>query len=338
MTWRLAGLSLTTIARIPLKHETSVAAHPWTNNLRSLLEPRREMKVRSFSGLTFKSDFAAHLFGQFGRDHEAEPGAAEAPAGRSFRLHKRLKQAPLRLDWNSNPGVDDLEPHQHVVGRVLRSGGPDGHLAALGELDRIRHQVVENLAQPALIAAQTGRHIYVHIQRKLDPFGASGRGKGIDQSFRQFDEVEVELLQHNPAGREFREVEYVVDDRQQQLAAGSNDLSQAALLGSQIGTRQQLAGADDSGQRSPNLVAHAGQEIRSQTGRFEGKVAHPIARAIGLFLGALAAGDIDQHPFVVSDLACRVVNGARTLLAPDDAAVAPAHLHLEVLARLPLFR
>src|SRR5580704_10905198 len=214
------------------------------------------MKVRSLSGLTFKSDFAAHLFGQFRRDHEAEPGAAEAPAGGSFRLHKRLKQAPLRSYWNSNSRVDDLEPYQYVVGGVFRPGGPNGYLTALGELDRIRHQVVQNLAQPALIAAQTGRHMYVRMQRELDPFGASGRRKGINQSFRQLDEIEVELLQNELAGREFRAVEYVVDHRQQQLAARSNDLSQTALLGSQIGTRQQLAGADNSGELGPNLVAH----------------------------------------------------------------------------------
>ena len=78
-------------------------------------------------------------------------------------------------------------------------------------------------------------------------------------------------------------------------------------------------------------MAHAGQEVRSQPSCFQRNVAHLIARAIGLFLGALAVGDIHQHPLVVFDLARRVVNGARTLLARDDAAVAPAYPHFEVL-------
>ncbi len=80
------------------------------------------MKARSFSGLTFESDFAAHLFGQFGRDDEAESGSAEAPAGRSFRLNERLKQARLRLKGNSNSGVDDLEADKHIVSRVCHAG------------------------------------------------------------------------------------------------------------------------------------------------------------------------------------------------------------------------
>ena len=94
--------------------------------------------------------------------------------------------------------------------------------------------------------------------------------------------------------------------------------------------RQQLAGADDPDQRGPNLVAHAGQEFRAQARRFKRKVANLVARAIGLFFGALAAGDIHQHSFVVQNLAGRVVNRARTLLAPDDAAVRAAQLHRKV--------
>src|ERR1700722_5928014 len=64
------------------------------NNLGALFEARGEMKVRSFSRLAFESNLAPHLLDQFGRNHEAEPGAAEAAAGRSLRLDKRLEKAP----------------------------------------------------------------------------------------------------------------------------------------------------------------------------------------------------------------------------------------------------
>ena len=231
------------------------------------------MKVRARAGRAFKSDFAAHLFQQFGRDDEAEAGAAEAPAGRAFRLHERLKQAPLRRERNSNSSVDDLEPHQHAVAIFVHARGPDGYLAAVRELDRIAHQVVEDLAQPALIALQAGRQIWIEMQRELDIFGARGAANESIRHFRQLDDVKIELLQHDPARREFREVEDVVDDRQQQLAARSNDLSKPALLKSQHRVRQQLAGADDPDQRGPNLVAHAGQEFRAQARRFEREVA-----------------------------------------------------------------
>ena len=82
------------------------------------------MKVRALAGRAFKSDFAAHLFQQFGRDDQAEAGAAEAPAGRALRLHERLKQAPLRLVRNSNSSVGDLEPHQHVVAIFVHFARP----------------------------------------------------------------------------------------------------------------------------------------------------------------------------------------------------------------------
>jgi hypothetical protein len=52
----------------------------------------------------------------------------------------------------------------------------------------------------------------------------------VDQVFGQLDQVEVDLLELDPARREFRKIKYVVDDRQQQLAARSNRFRLAALL------------------------------------------------------------------------------------------------------------
>src|SRR5260370_14409457 len=99
------------------------------NDRRALFEARREMKVGAEPGRAFKSDFAAHLFGQPGGDHKAEPGAAEAPAARSMRLDKRLKQAAPRFVRNSNPGVCDLEAHQRIASYALHDAGADVHLA-----------------------------------------------------------------------------------------------------------------------------------------------------------------------------------------------------------------
>ena len=203
------------------------------NNLGALFEARSEIKVRSFSRLTFETDFASHLLDQLGRNHETEPGAAEAPAGGSFRLDKRLEQASLRLERNSDSRVYHLETYNYVVSRVFHFRSADRHVASFGELDRICHQVVKNLAQPIRISAQSGRHIGVDIQRKLDTLGVSGDAEGIDQCLGQLNQIKIEPLEHDSACREFREVQDVVDDREQQLAARSNDLDQAALFGSQ---------------------------------------------------------------------------------------------------------
>src|SRR5258708_1797370 len=124
------------------------------------------MEVRSLSRLAFKSDLASHLFAQLGRDHQAESGTAEAAASRSFGLDKRLKQTVLYLERNPDPGIDDLEPQHHVAGRVVHTPCPNDYVAPFRELDRIRHKIVKNLAQPVRIALQSRRQIYVHVQGK----------------------------------------------------------------------------------------------------------------------------------------------------------------------------
>src|SRR5580704_1239723 len=168
------------------------------------------------------------------------------------------------------------------------------------------------------------------MQRNLDPLRRRLHRERIDQNLRQLDQVEFDFLELDLARSKLRKIEYVVDDRQQQLAARSNRLHLAALLAAQLGQQQQFSGPNYSGQRRSNLVAHVGQKIRSQTRRFQRQVAHSIARPASFVFSPLAAVDIDQHSFVMPYLARLVVNRAGAFLAPDRLAVEPAYLHLEV--------
>ena len=62
------------------------------------------------------------------------------------------------------------------------------------------------------------------------------------------------------AGLDLREVEDVVDDRQQGIAGGADRVGVVALLDGQLGVGHQAAHADDRVHRRADLVAHRRQE------------------------------------------------------------------------------
>ena len=67
-------------------------------------------------------------------------------------------------------------------------------------------------------------------------------------------------LQLEPPGLDLGEVEDVVDDAQQRVAARADDLGELALLGGQLGVEQQAGHADDGVHRRADLVAHRREE------------------------------------------------------------------------------
>ena len=94
--------------------------------------------------------------------------------------------------------------------------------------------------------------------------GPSRRPARSTRSSADFDAVaQVEGLR-SPApclpASILREVEDVVDDRQQRVAAVADGLGEVALLGVQRRVQQQAAHADDGVHRRADLVAHRGQE------------------------------------------------------------------------------
>jgi hypothetical protein len=72
--------------------------------------------------------------------------------------------------------------------------------------------------------------------------------------------VERAALEVEPAGLDLREVEDVVDDGEERVPAGADDLGQVPLLGGQLGVEQELGHADDRVHRRADLVAHGGEE------------------------------------------------------------------------------
>src|SRR5262249_12809650 len=101
-------------------------------------------------------DLAAEQRRELAADGEAEARAAIAPAGARIGLLEGLEDQFLLVAGNADAGVRDVkadDARRLVEDTVLRIpptlGGEyaQAHAAALGELERIRQQVLENLLQ-----------------------------------------------------------------------------------------------------------------------------------------------------------------------------------------------
>ena len=132
-----------------------------------------------------------------------------------MKASKRL--VDLVLD-DPDAGVGDahLEVRAAVGPRGRR--GPDEHLTGLGELHRVRAEVREHLREPGRVAAKDLGHVGVAGDDQLEALGPGCLAEHAGDLVEDRPHLEVEPLELQLAGLDLREVEDVVDDREQGAA------------------------------------------------------------------------------------------------------------------------
>ena len=121
----------------------------------------------------------------------------------------------------------------HQRRRVARAGRRDAathDLALVGELDRVADQVDQHLAQPRGVAAHQRRDLGTDRRRQLEALRVRRSASRSQTPSTSLAQVEVDALELELAGLDLREVEDVVDDRQQRLARAADRLGVLALL------------------------------------------------------------------------------------------------------------
>ena len=208
------------------------------------------------------ADPPAHQLGQPLADRQTQTGAAVAARGRGVDLAERLEQAvePVRRD--ADAGVADREGQLVKGSRVLDTvrAHREHDLAPLGELHRVREQVQEDLAQARHVADDGGGSAVAEQIGQVEALlGGPGRHE-VERPLDALAQIERLRLQLEPPGLDLREVEDVVDDGQERVAALADDLRVLALLVGQRGVQEQPAHPDHGVHRRPDLVAHRRQE------------------------------------------------------------------------------
>ena len=131
----------------------------------------------------------------------------------------------------------------------------------LSKFDGVAHEVHEDLAQPAWIAAQPEGHLVMNQRRQFQVFGAGAFGEEFEGVLNRFGHVEVLHFKSQFARLDPGEIEDVIDDREQGFGAAADGFGKVALFGSEMGLQQQIGHADDAIHGRADFVAHHGQKL-----------------------------------------------------------------------------
>ena len=139
-------------------------------------------------------------------DHEPEAGARDRAAGGRRRPVEAGEQLADLLVRDADSGVGDLEAKRAVA--VARR---QCHRAAgRRELERVRDEVVEHLAEPVGVGLERQRA--VDVEHELDSLLGGGRPGRFDCRCRQLREVGFHRIELEPVGLDLRDEQEVLHD------------------------------------------------------------------------------------------------------------------------------
>ena len=156
-------------------------------------------------------------------------------------------------------------------------------MPAFGELEGIAGQVEQALAQTHHVTAQPGGH-GIGIDTDVETLGIGRIGQQRTHMVQHRRQCKITLLQLHLAGFYLRDIEDVVDDRQQMLARRIDFVQALFLQRRRLGT-QQIGQPENGVERGADFVRHIGQKAAfGLIGRF----------STGFGFGKLRRARIDQ--------------------------------------------
>ena len=207
----------------------------------------------------------------------------------------------------------------------------DDDLALLGEFDGIADEIDQDLTEPPRVPGQRVGHVGRDAAGQFQALGVGPLREGAQGVFHGHAEAERGDLEVELARLDLREVEDVVDHRQQGVGRRLDQAQVFALLGRELRVQHQLGHADDAVHRGPDLVAHVGQELALGPGGRLGGL-------LGLTqpgLRPLAFGDVAGDGGDELDVAVRIFMGDGDHRDGDLAPVASQHRDLARPRPLP---
>src|SRR5690606_18322137 len=118
----------------------------------------------AFARFAGELDFAAEDAREFARDRQAEAGTAELAVRRTVGLAEGVEDRVLVFGCNADTGVADGKGHV----AVRRAADRQCYLAAFGELDGVRQQVLQHLFEALRVRAdfvwRSGLHGAAELQ------------------------------------------------------------------------------------------------------------------------------------------------------------------------------
>ena len=141
----------------------------------------------------------------------------------------------MRVGGNSSSGILDLEAdHALIVARRFQTH-LDRHIAFVGELDGVAHQVDQDLPQAEGVAPHRRRDVAVDLADEFQPFLGGLLGQQFHGILDGLPQVHVFEVEFHFSGLDLGEIQDVGNQAQQRRRGGAGDVGIAFLLGVQPG-------------------------------------------------------------------------------------------------------
>ena len=200
---------------------------------------------------------------------------------------------------DADAGVRDLEAHDGVIAVGCSAAvDPDARLRRPRvNLIALPIRLISDLPHPAGIAADDRGHASCSTTATSSrPLACAEPASRSTTSSTIRAQAELDVLDLELAGLDLREVEDVVDDRQQRLAGVADRLRVVALAGVEVGLEQQIGHADDAVHRRADLVAHVGEEVGLEARRLVRLVARALDSAASAPVSAVTSASVPTQP------------------------------------------
>ena len=246
------------------------------------------MERAAFARSALHPDAAAHKLDKPGADCEAEARAPVLARGRAVGLSKGLEDEPLLFPRDADTRVGDGKVQDGLACLPRFDLRAHNDLAAFGELDRVTHQVDDNLAQAPRITHHPFRRVRSYATDQLEPLVVGAHSQWRDHLLHSLAQVELNLLEVEFPRLDLREVQDVVDHGQKGIGRPLHGVQILPLFVCNHSVQHEFRHAEQAVHGSADLMAHVGQEFAlGAAGGFGG--------FLGLFefpFGALALGDV----------------------------------------------
>ncbi|KFB67338.1 MAG: hypothetical protein CAPSK01_003256 [Candidatus Accumulibacter vicinus] len=214
-------------------------------------------------GRALDIDPAAQQFDELAADRQAQAGAAVLACAAAIDLLEGVEDGSDLVGRDADAAVDDVETQPPVLGAQH-----EPHRPLIGELDGVRQQVGQDLGQQATVTADDRRRCGFDLDGESDRLLCRERLEQAAQVKEDLGDREV-LDQHlDLAGLDLRQVEDVVDQRQELVAALVDDARRLDFIVIEVTGRilGQMPGQDQNAvQRCAQFMRHVGQELRFVT-------------------------------------------------------------------------
>ena len=202
---------------------------------------------------------------------------------------------------DADPGILDRDAQLVPRGGFAQTHDPHQDMALGGELDRVAHQVRQDLAHPHRVGLIPRRQEQVEIGQQANALFPRLRFQKqhhlVDAAF-QIKGFGVQPQLFRPR---LGIVEHLVDQGQKRLARGADRFDEQPLFVRKRGVREQLGHADHPVQGGADFMAHVGQKGRL------GAVCRigAIARLLQVLFALHLFGDVlhQRHEIAVRGLA-----------------------------------